>query len=56
MRDALRRVKEAGKTVFILSSNAKNLRFYHKHGFNVHVKAKFGDVDIFGLAQEVKVT
>ena len=52
LQDGLRRMKEAGKTVFIISSNPKNLTFYQKHGFHVHVKAKFRNADLFGLAQE----
>lgn len=50
MRDGLRRCKEAGATVYIISSNAKNLTFYQKFGFSVHVEKMFKDVPIFGLA------
>ena len=51
MTDALERLKKAGKTVFILSSNAKNLRFYNKHGFHVMVQSKFRDATLYGLAK-----
>jgi len=54
MSDGLQRCKQAGKTVYILSSNAKNLTFYKKLGFSVYVEKMFIDVPLFGLAPSEK--
>ena len=50
MEDGLRRAKEAGKTVFILSTNVKNHRFYQKHGFQIMAEAMYKQVKLYGLA------